>query len=88
QAAGDRGAREALRLGFADKTVSAELKAARDALSARFGWQSFGPKETPADRTRAAARAPDEIAEAFDAARPTLAAIRAFGDQLHYAEKR
>ncbi|MFX8516258.1 hypothetical protein ABTM14_20155, partial [Acinetobacter baumannii] len=62
QAAGDRGTREALRLGFADKTVSAELKAASDALSARFGWQSFGPKETPADRTRAAARVPDEIA--------------------------
>jgi hypothetical protein len=73
---------------IADKPLAAEIKAVSDCLAARFGWSAFGPKEKPNKRARALDRVPTEDRARLLALMPTLAAVRAVGDQVFHAGKR
>jgi Ti-type conjugative transfer relaxase TraA len=85
---GDEAAQAAMRLFMADKALGAEVKAVSDAVSVRFGWKAFGPKADDGDTTRALQRVPAAERAALSLAVPTLAAVRAFGDAVHFTQQR
>jgi len=88
KAGGEDAAGQAMRHALADKPIAAEIKAASDAISKRFGWQAFGTKETPVIRKAAIERLPDDLKPNIEALAPAFAAVRAFGDAVHFAERR
>ena len=73
---------------MADKEASAELKAINGALTARFGSKAFTERADERDRAATMTRVPPEDRGRLETITPTFEAIRRFGRELAFAERR
>ena len=87
-AGGDEAYGAAARIILADKGTSAELKAINAALTARFGSRAFTGNSSDRDRLEIAALLPPEERGQLEAITPTFEAIRRFGHEQVFAERR